>query len=136
MSDLGDVLTDLAVSDIPDLMVEVMPDTMTIIENAVAQGSGGGEVLNPNLAYANVPVLYEPDTTQSRTQAGEGNVSLQQYRLTFPAYQGGIRINIDPERHLLFVNPRTDDAPGLVFRVISIRDAYEVYYEAICNKEN
>jgi hypothetical protein len=137
MSDIGDLLVELAEDEIPEIMLEVMPDTMSITGETRTQGPGGGQIKNAaGAVYDGVPVLYEPKVSGSdRVVVGEKLVSVQEYTLTFPAYLNGARINVDPKNHRLVVDPRGNE-PAKTFLITSIRDQMGVYFEAICTKEN
>lgn len=137
MNEIAALLIELAETDVPEIMLEVMPDTMTITGETRTSGPGGGQIKSAaGPVYSLVPVLYEPKISGSdRLVVGEKIVSVQEYSLMFPMYMNGSRINIDPKNHRLVVNARGGE-PVKTFLITSIRDQMGVYFEAICTKEN
>lgn len=136
MSEIGDVLTELGVTELPPVFAEVMPDLMDIISESNSTDSGGGRVKTATAsAYANVPVSYEAMNNEARAVEGGKQLSVTEYLLTFPSYTtAGARINTLPS-HRLKVLARSAE-PIKWFRIISLRDISGVYWEAVCEKED
>lgn len=141
MSDVGDILIEIAEADLPDIAVDVMPDVMNILGETRTQGPGGGQIKAASpIVYEYIPVLYEPRDPDRKAVNAEQMVSSNEYRLMFPVYGGGdkgdlFRIDIDPKNHRLQVMARGNE-PEKIFRITSVRDLYGVYWEANCEKEN
>lgn len=139
MSDVGDILIEIAEVDLPDIAVEVMPDVMNILGKSRTQGPGGGQIKSASpIEYEYVPVLFEPRDPDRKAVNGEQLVSSNEYRLMFPKYFGKnelIKIILDPNSHRLQVMARGNE-PEKIFRIIAVRDLYGVYWEANCEKEN
>ena len=130
------VFNQLGQTVMPTVFAAVFPDTMTVQGETAASDSGGGRVKAARTdVYTNVPVMYEPMQIENRSASGDKLVSFQQYKLTFPAYQSGVRLDIDPKAHRFLVGARGDE-PEKVFKMVALRDLSGLLFEAICTKEN
>ncbi len=136
MSEIGDVLTELGVTELPPVFAQVMPDLMNVITETNNTDNGGGKIkASTATAYANVPVTYEAREREERAIQGGKQISIVEYLVTFPSYMpDGSRINVTPS-HRLRVLARGAE-PVKTFRIEGIKDISGVYFEAICTKEN
>jgi hypothetical protein len=138
---MAGVLNDLGQTILPSVFSSLnaagLVDLMTIqTEGNATTGTGGGRIKGtPTSAYTAVPVSYEPTVSGKRIFVAERNISVQQYTLTFPTHQSGVRLNIDPKLHRLIVTARGNE-PAKTFRILSIMDVSGVVFEAICEREN
>lgn len=132
---LAAVFDKLGQTVIPKIGAKVFPDTMTIVARTPGQDGNGDQTITESNAYTNVPCVYEPKTSQSRRDTGGKLVAEKEYTMTFPVYQNGSRINIDPKIHYFRVNARGLE-PVKTFINILPGDESGVVYEVSCEKEN
>lgn len=135
MNSISSVFDRLGQVTVPNIAARAFPDTMTIYEDVMTTGTGGGQIKSSLPAWEEVPVAYEPaQSLERRVTSGEKNTSVQRYRLTFPTHwPEAERISLDPAKHRFVTDVRGNE-PQKTFRLISLRDDMGVCFEAVCER--
>lgn len=126
---------ELAQVDIPELLAEVFPDTLSVTTQTLASDSGGGTYVSASTnAYTGIPCTYEPLSGARFDSAGK-LLSAETYKVTMPTHNAGARINLNPTTHRLVVDARGNE-PAKTFRILNIGDDSGVVFEVTCSREN
>jgi hypothetical protein len=135
MSVIGDVLNQLGQDIIPNVAAIVFPDLMDITGETTAKDSIGADsgktVTTP---YSNVPVTWEKSDNGRRVVVGDKAVAYGNYKLTFPVYQNGTRINLTAGNKLKVLERGLE--PEKFFSIVEIFDNQGVTWEVEARKES